>query len=61
MVVRTEILDRIGEKFCGSNRESNNSTFYIYIYIYIYIGPAQQNLGSKAKILYGAFLNVNIN
>ena len=59
MVVRTEILDRIGEKFCGSNRESNNSTFYIYIYIYI--GPAQQNLGPKAKILYGAFLYVNIN
>ena len=57
MVVRTEILDRIGEKFCGSNRESNNSTFHIYIYI----GPAQQNLRPKAKILYGAFLNVKIN
>ena len=24
-------------------------------------GPAQQNLGPKAKILYGAFLYININ
>ena len=43
---------------------------YIYIYIslnfqrcdiYISSGLAQQNLGPKAKILYGTFLYVNIN
>ena len=28
---------------------------------YIRPGPAQQNLGAKTKILYGAFLCVNIN
>ena len=40
--LRTKILDRIGEKFCGSNRESNNSTFHMYIYIYIYrAGPTK--------------------
>ena len=38
-----------------------NRTILHSIYIYIYIGPAQQNLGPKAKILYGAFLYVNIN
>ena len=42
----------------GRKRKTHESK---HIQLNLKVGPAQQNLGLKAKILYKAFLYVNIN